>query len=167
MHCGGGCLVTHAYMWLDSFMRETWLMPICDMTCAKESSVPKEQLAYECAMSNIWRGHVIHMKASSYGVPTISRHHKNIGLFCKTSLQKRLYSAKETYDVKEPTNRSYPVHKCMSKWLVQKSPTKIQLLHTHSAFSNIAAAVYVWHTLCERMICVSHGRRVMSNATQV
>jgi len=30
---------------------------------------------------------------------------KIIGLFCKRSLQKRRYSAKETYDFKEPTNQ--------------------------------------------------------------
>jgi len=32
-----------------------------------------------------------------------------IGLFCKRALQKRLYSAKETYDFKESTNRSHPI----------------------------------------------------------
>jgi len=31
-----------------------------------------------------------------------------IRLFCKRALYKRLYSAKETYICKEPTNRSYP-----------------------------------------------------------
>ena len=44
-----------------------------------------------------------------YGVATISRLLKIIGLFCKRALQKRLYSAKETYDFKEPTNRSNPM----------------------------------------------------------
>ena len=34
---------------------------------------------------------------------------KSIGLFCKRTLLKRLYSAKETYDSKEPTDRSHPV----------------------------------------------------------
>ena len=32
-----------------------------------------------------------------------------IGLFCKRALQKRRYSAKETYNLKEPTDRSHPV----------------------------------------------------------
>jgi len=32
-----------------------------------------------------------------------------IGLFCKRALYKRLYSAKETYDFKEPTNQSHPI----------------------------------------------------------
>jgi len=33
---------------------------------------------------------------------------KIISLFCKRALQKRLYSAKETLNFKEPTNRSHP-----------------------------------------------------------
>jgi len=45
----------------------------------------------------------------SYGVATISRLLKILGLFCKRALQKRLYSAKETCSFKEPTNRSHPI----------------------------------------------------------
>ena len=41
---------------------------------------------------------------SAYEVATIRRLLKLIGLFCKRALYKRLYSAKETYDFKEPTN---------------------------------------------------------------
>ena len=40
---------------------------------------------------------------------TISRLLKIIGLFCKRALSKRRYSAKETYNFKEPTNRSHPI----------------------------------------------------------
>jgi len=36
---------------------------------------------------------------------------KIIGLLCKRAQYKRLYSAKETYDFKEPTNRSHPISK--------------------------------------------------------
>jgi len=39
----------------------------------------------------------------------ISRLLKIIGLFCKRSLYKKWYSAKETYNFEEPTNRSHPV----------------------------------------------------------
>jgi len=45
----------------------------------------------------------------TYGVATISRLLKIIGLFCKRALQKRGYSAHETYTFKEPTNRSHPI----------------------------------------------------------
>jgi len=43
-----------------------------------------------------------------YGVATISRPLKFVGLFCKRALYKRLYSAKETYNLKGSTNRSHP-----------------------------------------------------------
>jgi len=39
----------------------------------------------------------------------MSRHLQIIGFFCNRALQKRLYSAKETYNYKEPTNRSHPI----------------------------------------------------------
>jgi len=45
----------------------------------------------------------------SYGVATISRFHTIIGLLCKRALQKTLYPAKQTYNVKEPTGRSHPI----------------------------------------------------------
>ena len=44
-----------------------------------------------------------------YRVATISRLLKIIGLFCKRALYKSLYSGKETFNFKEPTNRSHPV----------------------------------------------------------
>jgi len=44
-----------------------------------------------------------------YGVATISRLLKIIGLFCKRTLQKRPIFSKETYNLKEPTNRSQPI----------------------------------------------------------
>ena len=47
-----------------------------------------------------------------YRVATISRLLQIIVLFCKRALQKRLYSAKETYHFKEPTNRSHPIPSC-------------------------------------------------------
>ena len=50
-----------------------------------------------------------HCVISTYGVATISRLLKIIGLLCKRALQKRRYSAKETYDFKKPTNHSHPM----------------------------------------------------------
>ena len=51
----------------------------------------------------------------TYGVPgyvpgiRVSRLLKILRLFCKRALWKRQYSAKETYNFKEPTNRSHPI----------------------------------------------------------
>ena len=44
-----------------------------------------------------------------YGVALVSRIDKNIGLFCKRALQNRRYSAKETCDFIDPTDRSHPI----------------------------------------------------------
>jgi len=55
-----------------------------------------------------WR-HLASMDVEMYGVTTISRLLQIIGLFCKRALKKRLYSAIETYNWKEPTNHSHPI----------------------------------------------------------
>ena len=47
----------------------------------------------------------------SYGVATISKPLKIVGLFCKRDLQKRPIFCKETCNFKEPTNRSHPMHR--------------------------------------------------------
>ena len=52
----------------------------------------------------------VRLFSDRYGVATIRRLLNVIGLFCKRALQKRRCSAKETYDFKEPTNRSHPMH---------------------------------------------------------
>jgi len=44
------------------------------------------------------------------GVATISRLLQITSLFCKRALLKRVHPAKETYDFKEPTNRSHPIY---------------------------------------------------------
>ena len=44
-----------------------------------------------------------------YGVATMSRLLKIIGVFCKRDLQKRPIFCKETYIFKHPTNRSHPI----------------------------------------------------------
>ena len=47
---------------------------------------------------------------SLYGVTLVSRVDTIIGLFCKIALLKRQYSAKETYSLIDPTNRSHPIY---------------------------------------------------------
>jgi len=46
---------------------------------------------------------------SQYGVAIVSRIDNIIGLFCKRDLKKRQYSAKETYNFIDPTDRSHPI----------------------------------------------------------
>jgi len=70
---------------------------------------------------------------------TISRLLKIIGLFCKRALQKKWYSAKETYNFKEPTNRSHPIYD-MTSVMHSVHLCDISLYHTtkltqqHDAF---------------------------------
>ena len=52
---------------------------------------------------------VYHSSGHSYGVATLSRIDKMIGLFCKRALYKRRYSAKETCHFIDPTDRSHPI----------------------------------------------------------
>ena len=64
---------------------------------------------HTCTKSLVYFAPVI-FAIYTYGVAPISRLLKIIGLFCKRALQNRRYSAKETYDFKEPTNRSHPIY---------------------------------------------------------
>ena len=52
---------------------------------------------------------------NTYGVATISRMLKNIGLFCKRDLQERPIFCKETYIFKHPTHRSHPIG--LHRWM--------------------------------------------------
>jgi len=57
-------------------------------------------------MLRIWTSQDTHML---WPTTTISRLLEITGLFCKKALQKRPYSAKETYNFQKPTNRSHPI----------------------------------------------------------
>ena len=67
-----------------------------------------------------------------FGVVTNSRLPKNIGLFCKRALEKRLYSAKETYIFKEPTNRSPPIGHTCAHIHSHAHTNSVSLSHTHT-----------------------------------
>jgi len=54
-------------------------------------------------------------RVSMYGVATVSRMLKNIGLFCKRALQKRPVFCKETCIFKYPTHRSHPIRILLHK----------------------------------------------------
>ena len=52
---------------------------------------------------------------ADHGVATISRIDEIIGLFCKRALSKRLYSAKETCNLIDPSRCSHPMPHCIGK----------------------------------------------------
>ena len=91
------CDMTHSYV--------TCLIHIWDMT--------HQSVGHDTFMRVTWLMHTP-LHASSqygavYGVALVSRLLKITGLFCKRALWKRRYSAKETYNCREPTNRSHPI----------------------------------------------------------
>ena len=61
-----------------------------------------------------------------YGVALVSRIDKIIGLFCKRDLLKRRYSAKETYNFIDPTDRSYPIQ-CKESYYEAKFVRSVDL----------------------------------------
>jgi len=80
-----------------------------------------------------------------YGVASISKLLKITGLFCKRALSKRLYSAKETYNLKEPTNRSHPIwfFKLPSPFC-KRSPSLVQKSHISWGFFRKRDQVIQW-----------------------
>jgi len=84
---------------------------------------------------------LIHAGAS-YWVATIRRLLKIIGLFCKRALQKRRYSAKETYNFKEPTNRSHLI------WWMEESHVLIYV----TCLTDMCDVTY-WNVGRDSLIC--------------
>ena len=72
----------------------------------------------------------------SYGMASVSRIDKIIGLFCKRDLCTRLYSAKETYNLIDPTNRSQPIaaleYNLFYRSLLQKRPLLLSIVNLNS-----------------------------------
>ena len=61
-----------------------------------------------------------------YKVASVCRINKIIGLFCKRALYKRQYSAKETYNFIDPTDRSQ-----LFSWILYGVTTSSRLLELH------------------------------------
>jgi len=94
-----------------------------------------------------------------YEVATISRHLNITGLFCKRALWKRRYSAKETYNFKEPTNRSYPILRLLALPFlslghsVKTTSTSVYLCtYIHLCYGVLASLPFCQNNACE---CIS------------
>ena len=85
----------------------------CDMTCSCVTwRIHTLHDSFICNTSH-WRSSILQRLSwcsRCYGVATISRLLKFIGLFCRTSSLLKGSFAKETYNFKEPTTRSHPLH---------------------------------------------------------
>jgi len=89
-----------------------------------------------CYTYQFWHEILCHLICSwLYGVATVSRLLEIIVLFCKRALIKRWYSAKETYNFKEPTNRSHPIPGIVSG--IRKGAVEIFWLCWYSESKNL------------------------------
>ena len=82
---------------------------------------------------------------------TISGLIKIIGHFCKRALQKRRYSAKETYNLIDPTDRSHPIHEmtiemCIFAQRHELHSVLAYLLYSR-AFSRVNSLLYSPNTM--------------------
>ena len=71
------------YVWHDSFMRVAWLCYKCDVTDSCACDTNDAEVSSDLFMCTKWHMYVRDM---TYGVATISRLLKIIGLFCKRAL---------------------------------------------------------------------------------
>jgi len=75
---------------------------------------------HECAGESVRENDALLMMCQRhYGVALISRIDKITGRFCKRALQKRRYSAKETYDFIDPSDCSHPIAAGLRVWCRQ------------------------------------------------
>jgi len=98
---------------------------------------------------------LINIRWLHYGVATISRLLKITGLFCKRALYKKRYSAEETYNFKEPTNRSHPIihythieslrHMCMFVYYLCYYALPIHYYVTHAWWRCTVETVFYSH----------------------
>jgi len=102
LHSCQGRVIPSQYVRHDSFIYGEWLIHI-DATLTSAWRVWIWDIGTYTFVS------LICIPVKDYGVDTISRLLKMIGLVCKRALWKRRYSAKETYHFKEPTKRSHPI----------------------------------------------------------
>ena len=116
------CMNESCHVYLSDFTHE-WIMSIYEWIMShvfgrfnisisymnESCHVYLSDFTHEWIMSHINKTSNVYM---GYGISTLL---KIIGLFCKRAQYKRLYSAKETSNLKEPTNHSHPAsHVCRS-----------------------------------------------------
>ena len=78
------------------------------------------------------------MSLCVYGVATINRLLQIIGHFCKRALQKRLHSAKETYNSKKPAHQNHPIFHRI------RSVRSVLVLYKRRISSGLTWIFYIW-----------------------
>jgi len=137
--------MTHSYVRHDSFICETWLTHTCDMTRHYSFILRVNRSLLRRVNRSLLR------QDSLYDGVAISRLLKITGLFCKRALARRQYSAKETYNFKESTNRSMSYAYVWHSYVWHSYVWHSYVWHDHFIFMTwlICTCVrihsYVWH----------------------
>jgi len=76
--------------------------------------------------------HILVYALNTFGVATISRLLKIIGLLCRISSLLKGSFAKETYNFKEPTNRSHPIPCSLSTHESTRTTANLCVLYTYT-----------------------------------
>jgi len=131
------CDMTHSYVWQGTFTCETWI-------------IKQEQ------------GNTTHLKVWSYIFKWVAGQiHIRGGFFCKRALQKRQYSAKETYNFIDPTDRSHPIWDMTHLTETGKHDTFIYVTCSFTCvagqihrwdMTHLISYIYMWYDL---IICVT------------
>jgi len=112
-----------------------------------------------------------------YGVASVSRIDKIVGLFCKRALQKRQYSAKETYNFIDSTDRSHPIAVCLctdlstylsSTYICMNPYTSVPIyLLSIRMYVNAHKSVYFSVNICSYSIAHEYGVATISRLLKI
>jgi len=93
---------------------------------------------------NVWSSIYLNIELHTciYGVALVSRIDEITSLFCKRALQKRQYSAKETYNLIDPTDHSHPI----SVFLYIRIPAELSI----KKYRYLCVSVFLWSSLKSR-----------------
>jgi len=146
------CVCVHAFVcvcWVCTRVR----------VCVRE----RERCAWFICLSQL-----IRIMSSVYGVATISRLLKMIGLFCRTLSLLQGSFAREAYSFKVPSNPSHPISEwvAINMWQLTSSHSHTDTqtcthTHTNEQFAGVAVNLKherTWHERTWRDAILCHGR---------
>jgi len=96
-----------------------------------------------------------HNTSIHYGVALVSRIDKIIGLFCKRALLKRRYSAKETYNLIDPTDRSHLIHENIHVHYFHKYLDTIAYIYSITLIKYLNTYHCSTTLICTTLICTT------------
>ena len=131
----------------------------CGMTCADvwHDSRVCAYVWHDLCICVAWLTSTVNLPYT-YGVATISRLLKFIGLFCKRARLKSRYYANETYIFKEPTNRSNPVTLLLNLVHINANHVTHMILGaSHITYMGLSMSriTRAWHDAHREWVCLT------------